>query len=146
MKEEDGLELLLACARSRMDDGSRERLRAAVPGVRDWGALSERAKRHALLPLLGHHLDQVPGGLPPEGRAVVEEARREARLSMVLLQETVRLVTFFAGRSLEAVPFKGPVLGEVAYGNAALRAPGDVDLLLRRDSITAATEALMEPG
>jgi len=141
-----GLELLLACTRSRFDGAAKERAEGLLSRVSDWNALADRAGRHGLLPLLGHNLDALGSAVPVAAGAVLDRARASARHSCFLLQETVRLVKLFEEHSLRAVPFKGPLLGESVYGSAALRQAGDVDLFFRAQEVPAAKKILTARG
>src|SRR5205807_527326 len=49
-------------------------------------------------------------------------------------------------RNIFAVPYKGPVLAESAYGDVALRTFSDLDFLISPASVAAATQALNDLG
>jgi hypothetical protein len=52
----------------------------------------------------------------------------------------------FGERGVDALPYKGPVLAEMAYGDLALRRSIDVDVLVRRRDVQPARETLVALG
>ncbi|HNT67364.1 MAG TPA: nucleotidyltransferase family protein, partial [bacterium] len=64
-----------------------------------------------------------------------------------LLHESKKLVKAFADANITMIPFKGPLLGEMVYGDCALRkASNDLDIVVREDDIQAASEILHRAG
>jgi hypothetical protein len=52
----------------------------------------------------------------------------------------------FAGAGIETMPLKGPVLAEALYGDVAARHSVDLDLLVRRQDLSAAQAVLAQSG
>ncbi len=50
------------------------------------------------------------------------------------------------GNGIDTLPYKGPVLAEILYGNVALRQFSDLDLLIRAADLARAKAALLELG
>jgi hypothetical protein len=61
----------------------------------------------------------------------------------VLAAELWRLIDLFADAGIEAIPYKGPVLGLVAYGNPALRRFVDLDVIVKKTDVLKAREILL---
>ena len=110
--------------------------------------VQELAWRHRLRPLLlrallGMEID----GVPP---SVMAQLHREWQgmllLSLLRTRELVRVMKVFREREIEVVAFKGPVLGQEAYGDIGLRPFGDLDLLLHRSDLLRAKNILAEQG
>ena len=101
----------------------------------DWDALARLAAKHAVVPLL--YLAAREAAAPPAVLDVLRGRFEEgARLNLTLAAELARLLALFERENIGAVPLKGPVLAAALYGNLALRASSDLDLLIRpRDLI-----------
>jgi Uncharacterised nucleotidyltransferase len=142
-------ELLLTCARVQLDEAHTQQLRSllAYPQL-DWDRLLALAARHSLLPLLARHLSALASDTIPTG--VLERLRAYqqaiALRNLGLSGELVRVLRLFDEHRIPALPFKGPTLGEFAYGNPALREFGDLDLLLRPRDVPRARSHLADQG
>lgn len=114
----------------------------------DWRMLADAARRHAFFPYLYlYSRHRIGSGVPPASMADIrscfhENARRNLLLTRCLV-DTCRLLEM-AG--IMAVPFKGPVLAEKAYGDFSLRVSKDIDLFVAPDSAMAAAEHLLVNG
>ncbi|HEX8070956.1 MAG TPA: nucleotidyltransferase family protein [Pyrinomonadaceae bacterium] len=141
-------ELLLCCARARLDEAQRQRVRALCAGALDWSYVLLLTGRHGLLPLLHAHLNAVcPEAVPPEHRERLRDhARRVAAFNVLLTRELQKLIALFAAHGVEAMPYKGPALAEALYGDAALRQFSDLDILVRRADVRRARDLLLAEG
>lgn len=142
------IELMLCCARARMDAGVVARLRALLDGAFDWDFALRFAESHSLIPLLYFHLHaHAPEKVPP---VVYEKLRdqyqRISALNVYLSGELRRLLKLFAAHGIEAIPYKGPALAAKAYGNIALRHFGDLDILVRQRDVLRVMELLVAEG
>lgn len=116
--------------------------------IEDWQGLVAAAKHHGILPFLGRHLggdlgEAVPGAAMRWMRPLFGE---NVRASYFMLQETARLLRFFKEKGITALPFKGPLLAEEAFGDAALRAQGDLDFIMGRKDAFLARDLLLREG
>jgi len=139
------IELLLCCARVRLDDGHVARLNQLLDGALAWDFLLTYAERHGLIPLLYTHLHaRAPEKVTP---AVYEKLREQFRrisaLNVYLSGELRRLLKLFAAHGIDAIPYKGPALAAKAYGRIALRHFGDLDILVRRRDVPRVIELLV---
>jgi hypothetical protein len=140
--------LLLACARISPTPEDRRRVAQALSGEVDWERVLRLAERHGLLAMLFRGLQQP--GLPPVPRDV------EARLwtyheqlqckNRLMADELQVLVSLLEGSGVPVIPFKGPVLAEMVYGDLALREFGDLDLLVAPADLPRARALLEERG
>ena len=135
---------LLACIRlgAATDD-----LRAALARVTDWPRLRDLAIHQSVLPLffaaLSPHRDLVPQSLFEEVRLVNQaNAERSLRQAVALL----RIITTLGARHITALPYKGPVLSERAYGDLTMRYFQDLDLFVARSQVAEACEVLAGLG
>jgi hypothetical protein len=125
-----------------------DRLCALVREGVDWDGLFAACRRHGLLPLVNRALRQLPGELCPEPhreRFRVAAAAVTLR-SLQLHTELRRLLVLLDDARIPAIPFKGPILAEQAYGDAGIRDFVDLDLLVPQLQVAAAIAVLAEAG
>ena len=141
-------EFVLACARTRLDPSHRNRLRDLLVGPLNWELVTSLATQHYLTPLLHHHLSgQLSPAVPYEVRASLEEiAQLAARWNLFLSARMVTLLQAFKDSAVPAVPFKGPALASLAYGNVALRPSVDLDFILPQQHLPRAYDVLISAG
>jgi hypothetical protein len=60
--------------------------------------------------------------------------------------EVLRIIDLFSTEGVKVVPFKGPVSAILAYGDMALRACGDIDLLVKQNDHGKAERLLENEG
>ena len=138
-------ELLLACARLDADRAARVAAIAAAREV-DWDALVRLARPHGMLPLVADALGEA-GVAPPAVRAALERALRDnLRRNVFLTAELFKLLALLEARGVPAVPYKGPALAALLYGNVGLRQFGDLDVLVRARDLGRAKELLLASG
>jgi hypothetical protein len=141
-------ELLLLCAVSHMESERADRVRALLRGNVDWAYLLRMAGRHRVMPLLYWNLNTIcPDGVP---KNTLDELRdhfyANGQRSLILTGELLKILNLLEEREVSAIPYKGPVLATVAYGNLALREFGDLDLLVRKDDALKARKVLTSLG
>lgn len=141
-------QLLLSCARSRMDGASAAGARAALARGIQWEQLLRTAELQGVAPLLHANLDRLfPGQIPsPHAERLRQACRGVARRNLSLVAELRRLLQQFEGRCIPAIPFKGPMLATSAYGSLTLRRFRDLDVLVRERDGDAARRLLAELG
>src|SRR6266436_8712828 len=135
---------LLECA-SPSHDG--QRLAGLLRSV-DWARLLTLAEEHGVAGHLAASLRGLEEGLiPPETRqALVDRKREQNFFTLRLTAELFRLLDRFTSEGIGALVVKGPVLAVQAYGDPAMRAYGDLDLLVRQRDIRRATELMIAAG
>lgn len=140
-------EVLLACAAARFT-GTAERVRAAVRGPVDWLYLGDTAARHGILPLAYRAVLETCHDLVPEPILAGwrERYTRNARRNLFLAGELLRLLALFESQGIRAVPYKGPTLAQLAYGDLTLRDFSDNDLMIHREDLPPARALLLAEG
>lgn len=141
-------ELLRACARTCIAPATATRIAALLTAGIDWTDLIETARRHRMLPLLYQNLlTTCPQLVPP---AVIEHLQSTfqatARHNMLLTGELLKLLHLLETHAIRAIPFKGPVLAALVYGNLSLRPFSDLDILVRPDDLLPARDLLNAHG
>jgi len=142
------LELLLTCARRDLSAESVQRARELRDQPLDWDRLIEQAQLHGLLPLLHWHgTRSIALDCPQEiGQRLEDRFRANVARSLLMAQELFKIVELLGSCGIPVVPFKGPVLAESLYGDAALRECVDLDILLRARDVPEAIRVLVSAG
>jgi hypothetical protein len=99
-------------------------------------------------PLVLQHLSsEFAHVLEPNALAYLQEATRLKRQgSLLLARQLVQLVNAFESAELPAIPYKGPTLASLAYGNLALRSSEDLDFALTHQDLPRAFDVLGAAG
>src|SRR5579871_2222005 len=134
--------LLRACARAPGADS--EQLRSLSAAIRDWPAFIQLADWHGLIPLVSRRLALTGGEVVPPAAATALRDRAHAIAWRALSQtaEMLAIVEALLARGIRVVPFKGPSLAMLAYGDLAARQFGDLDFLVASSDIAAARRIL----
>jgi hypothetical protein len=141
------LELLLACARSRMDDATARRARELTEQPLDWDYLVKTSSRHGLLPLLYSNLKASRAGVPENHLERLRDLfQKNAVRSVVLTEELHRILDLFQSEDIRAMPYKGPSIANSIYGHLALRQFADLDILVRRQDVWHCQQLLISMG
>jgi hypothetical protein len=141
-------ELLLCCARTNRNLLSDDRISELVCEEIDWTYLLRTASRHRIAPLLFRSLDASYREAVPEDVMswLQERFHANSRRNLLLTRDLFGILDALEERNIPAIPYKGPVLATVAYGNLALREFGDLDLLLDVEDVLKAKEVLISLG
>jgi hypothetical protein len=142
------IKLLLTGARGRLDDAARSELRRLLtPGI-DWTYLAQQALEHAIANRFFANLLSLEDAPVPEeiAAAATHLLEEERRRSLVYVGELFAIIDALAARGIAAIPFKGPLLAALLYGDVAARSFRDLDFLVRVDSVPAAFAVLRELG
>ena len=139
------LAFLLRCA--RVDDGSPGAGGDGPAARLDWDEVFRLALLHGLLPLMYARAGPDLHGVPPEVRTRIVQSHEAGRLrSRVQSAELIRLTRLFRGRGIRTIAYKGPTLGALVYGDAALRSSSDLDVMIQEHDIPAAKRLLTDEG
>ena len=151
-------ELLCACAIANPGPEQIARIESAVHSVfakseprtandENWNEFLRLAEHHGVLALVARNLTQYARDLQPEILQSLEAAYAEnVRRSLWFAAELMRIMRHFAEKQLRALPYKGPVLAQSAYGDLGLRSFSDLDLLISPGDFVQAKQALAEIG
>jgi hypothetical protein len=141
-------ELLVCCARTRVDDERAGRIRALLRGEIDWAYLLRRARDHHMMPLLHHNLNiNSPQDVPtPILDKLRDHFHTRTRHNLILTGELLKLLKLFEGGEIQAVPLRGPALAASLYGDLALRQFGDLDILVQRQDVLRVKDLLVSSG
>ena len=119
-------ELLLHCARTHLSRPTLGRIHSLLEDNLEWAYLLEAAVVHRVVPLMYRSLQKVASDRVPQQVRTwlrTEYLQEGMRIHLQILQ-LLDLLSLFDARGIEALSFKGPVLGMVAYGDASKRKAG----------------------
>jgi hypothetical protein len=146
--EQPEVQLLLACASSDIEPARQAKIRQLVSAGVEWNDVLERAKRHALLPMMYWQLSSSCPELVPEKTLdfLCDHFRKNTARNLVLSSDLLSFLKALKNRGVSAMPYKGPSLAVSVYGNVGLRQFGDLDILVRRSDVAVATDVLINEG
>jgi hypothetical protein len=137
----NGMQLLLLAARRPLDGKICAEIRSIGQGTVNWTQLVNMAIAHKTPYLLFQSLKKAfPEGLPdhPALQNLEQRYLLHLRYSLRTTDYLLTLLHQLGEKGILAVPFKGPTLSALAYGEPTLRPIGDLDLLVdRRDAAEA---------
>jgi hypothetical protein len=140
--------LLVSCARTRIAPEVAERIREIVAEPLDWDFVLSEATENSVAPLLEMNLRTVVPGAAPV--AAMERLKITCRANTVrclfLAAELHKILELFRTAGILAIPYKGPVLAEQAYGNLTLRDFDDLDIILPQRDLQKAHEVMLGLG
>lgn len=118
----------------------------------DWQKFISQAEHHGVLPLAARNLLEIDSAAPTP--RLPKEITRELqsaydanlRRNLWFASEMLRILQHFESKQLQAIPYKGPVLAQTAYGDLALRRFSDLDFLISSADFHRAKQALAEIG
>jgi Uncharacterised nucleotidyltransferase len=144
MSGENAWDLLLAASCADSQEGV-VRTRSILDRNVDWEEVLRLADHHGTSSLLFQNLSRLSDVVPPSILSTLREHHESnIRKSLFLTRELIRIGDLLDGLGIEVIPYKGLVLSEIYYGDAALRQSGDIDLFVRRREVTQIKEAVRE--
>jgi len=138
--------LVIQAVRSEL--GDRDYVSEATGPDIDWEGTIQTADKHGVSQLLYRAFDEhcresVPSDVMADLRTRYETT---TRTNLMYTQELFDLVEVIRDQDIQVIPYRGPVLASIAYGNIALRQFGDLDLFVNQDDIPAVKSLLLNEG
>jgi len=142
------LEINLCCGRALIDPGTKERIRQLLAHGVKWPevvAIAEQQRLSAVVydVLAGTARDLMP---PEQLKKLRDAAAPTASAGMLLLRELFRLHRLFEAAQIPAMPYKGPILAWIAYGNFIHREYLDLDFIVEQKYIPQTVDLLKSEG
>lgn len=145
LRRGDAFELMCACAHSRPDPQQVARIGDFNCLEVDWQQFLRLAGHHGVVALAAQNLIRHAPSLPPDVAPILRSAYEEnLRRSLWFGTELARILQHFGQVGLAAIPYKGPVLAQFAYGDLGLRSFSDLDLLVSPSDFARAKTALAD--
>ncbi|PWU02468.1 MAG: hypothetical protein C5B53_01570 [Candidatus Melainabacteria bacterium] len=140
--------LLLTGCRPNISKTAVARIQGLLKGAIDWDLMLELLEKHALLPTFFINLkaagrenvpDEVIAKLQEKYLQFVDSQSRK-------VDELLRLNSLFEEHCIPVIPFKGPVLSQLYYGDVFLRESADIDLMVPPEKALQAQKILLAEG
>jgi hypothetical protein len=144
----DEKRLLICCARTKMTASSEAQIRELTARRLDWDYILAEAAENSIGPLLDRNLRAVaPDAVTPAAMESLKNASRANTVRCLFLTaELHKIVELFRSNGILAIPYKGPVLAEQAYGDVTLRNFEDLDFILAQRDMPKAHELILGLG
>ncbi|MGH9747013.1 MAG: nucleotidyltransferase domain-containing protein [Candidatus Acidiferrales bacterium] len=144
----DEKRLLICCARTKLAPAIAEKIRELAAQRLDWDYVLVEAAENSIGPLLDRNLRTVVSEAVPA--AALESLKNAYRSNTVrclfLTAELHRILALFRSNGILAIPYKGPVLAEQAYGDVTLRNFEDLDIILPQRDLPKAHDLILGLG
>lgn len=128
-------------------DEAKMRIHEIVRADPDWSRLLELTTSHGLLPHLYHSLQDVEDEVPEEAYETLHTQYEQTTLqNLQFAQRLHEIVEVFVEHDIRTIPYKGPILAQVAYGDVGRRWFGDLDFLVAEADVLRARTVLQERG
>lgn len=141
-------QLLVSSARTHIALEVAKRIREIVAEPLDWDFVLSEATENSVAPLLEMNLRALVPDVAPA--AAMERLKITCRANTVrclfLAAELHKILELFRAAGIVAIPYKGPVLAEQAYGNLSLRDFDDLDIILPQTDLQKAHEVMLGLG
>jgi hypothetical protein len=157
------MQLLISCARTKLDAVSAREIRRLLAGKLDWDFVMRAAAENSVTPLVARHVGAMVGEIAwmagetgeagakfkcIEGAAgrLQEAARANSLRCLLFAGELIRIVEALRAEGVGAIPYKGPVLAAQAYGDVGAREFEDLDIIVAQREIATADRVMTGLG
>ena len=110
----------------------------------NWTRVMEISEHHDVMPLVCARISELGNAPTPISLRARRECMRNAQKNIRLTYELLRLLECLESHGIRALPYKGPVLAQTVYGDLALRAFSDLDVLIVPEDLARAKAVLRE--
>jgi hypothetical protein len=139
-------DLLRACCTDLPGAERASRLAEILTHSIDWERLIELSEHHGVTPQVYRRL-LAASVVPPDSMAALRlRYEANARQTLGLTRELLRILNHLESLGIPALPHKGPVLAEVLYGNVAMRQFSDLDVFIHGADLARVKAALLQLG
>jgi hypothetical protein len=137
-------ELLLCCARTRLETETTARARALLASTLDWDYLLQLALSQRVMPLLYHQLKiGFHEAVPAEFMGRLHDYfYLNAARNHLLTEELCEIMRLLEQHGISAIPYKGPLLAVSVYRDMALRQFSDLDIFVHEQDVARVAEIL----
>lgn len=141
-------QLIVRCARTRLREVDAEEIRSLSSQKLDWEYVLSEAEENSIVPLLNKSLSEAARDVIPTATAdkLREASRANSIRCLFLSAELARILQMFRAESIQAIPYKGPVLAAQSYGDVTLREFEDLDIVLPQKDLPRAHALLQQQG
>jgi hypothetical protein len=136
-------ELLLACCVHDQADG---RIQHALRSAVDWERVARLAEHHGVIAQVYTAVSQADSVAVREMSPLRQKYDRSVHQALWLTRELLRILEHFGNCGIKALPYKGPVLAQILYGDVTSRQFADLDILVQPGDLPKVKAALAELG
>ncbi|MCC7452355.1 MAG: nucleotidyltransferase family protein [Anaerolineae bacterium] len=142
------IEFLLACLAAGDPWERQARLETIIAAGVDWDQFTTLVAQHEVAPAVYKALrDSKITDLPPSCLNNLRAQFHQAGLeSYRLLDALLAILDLLHANQIAAIPYKGPVLSAMLYGDPTMRACQDIDILVRAGDAPRALALLQQGG
>jgi len=142
--EHQFLRRLLRLSADAVDE---DKVRALLNQPLDWDYFVHAAHEHRLIGLIYQRLAGFQEFIPDQSWTQLRDrARSVSDFNLGLTGKLLKLLALLEAHNIPAVPYKGPVLAQLAYGDIKLRQFTDLDLLVNKEDFYRVKELLLANG
>ncbi|MCC5636686.1 nucleotidyltransferase family protein [Nostoc sp. CHAB 5844] len=155
-EKQRAMQLMHECIQVYFDETASDRLQSLLKDDKDysrlvqinWEHLLRVASEFGVLPLVYRGLNKTDPSLVPQPtlRELQQYFYANALRNRSTTQTLLHLLNQLASAQVTAIPFKGPALAELAYGDITLCQFQNLDLWIAETDRIAATEVLIAAG
>ena len=140
--------LLRLCLELRPGESRLDSIRRTLSPELDWEHIFQFAERQGLVPLLYHqfnrfHFDSIPAEYQKRFK---NGYQANVARTLILSDELLALTEELRSQGIDSLPYKGPLLGAIAFGDPALRCFIDLDIIVRPRDVSKAIQILQARG
>lgn len=142
------LQILILAGRGRLAAERATEVLNLLQATLDWGYLTQAAIDHGIANRLFVNLISIdPSGMPEDlYKAASDYLDSERQRYSTFVGELFTILDALNQHQIRAIPFKGPLLASLLYGDIAARSCSDLDFLVRPESVVPALQVLEELG
>lgn len=140
--------LIFCCARTTISPETADHINSLLRHGIDWAYLIQRLIHHKVLPLVfqifrQNFLNQIP---PPVMNYLQNYYENIAKRNLFLTAKLLQLIDLLETHHIPAIPYKGPALAFLAYGNICFRQFSDLDILVDLHDYLKVRDILLAHG
>jgi len=141
-------ELLLYLIKPNLDPDINHKIQKLLNRKIDWEYIIKKANSCRVAPLLYRNLkENFKRAVPNEIMNRLKEYYKNIALGNIYLTGSLlKLINLFKKNSIVAIPYKGPVLAKLVYGDISYKQFADLDILIHKQDITKAKQLLVSSG
>ena len=140
--------LLLCCSRTKVNPEIRDKIHSYINEDLDWQYLAQMASIHRLTPLLYHNLNSFCSDVIPEDflHKLKDHFNLNVRKNLMMTGELIKILDILNYNKIDAIPYKGPLLADLAYGNLSFREFDDIDILINKSDALTVKRLMLSEG
>jgi len=113
----------------------------------NWNTFYVMAKIHGVIGPVAKKLHILEASIPKEiASSIHSYNKKNACQSLKLTRALLKIIKVFNQHNLRMIPFKGPMLSTGLHGSPAMRAIGDLDILVAPEDMPEAQSLLLSLG